>query len=61
MNFSYCFLAASILHSNHEQRKYLMDGTWAPIKSPNCVPHDVGCPGEQFSCDQHIVMIFLFH
>uniref|UniRef100_H2YFK9 Glucosylceramidase n=1 Tax=Ciona savignyi TaxID=51511 RepID=H2YFK9_CIOSA len=40
----YVFLSASILHSNPTQRKYLMDGMIAPAKTPNVVPHDVGCP-----------------
>jgi len=40
------FAAASILHSNTTARKYLMDGTLAPIKTPNVVPHDIGCPGD---------------
>uniref|UniRef100_H2YFL5 Glycosyl-hydrolase family 116 catalytic region domain-containing protein n=1 Tax=Ciona savignyi TaxID=51511 RepID=H2YFL5_CIOSA len=40
--------AASILHSNPTQRKYLMDGMIAPAKTPNVVPHDVGCPGKGY-------------
>uniref|UniRef100_H2YFL4 Glucosylceramidase n=1 Tax=Ciona savignyi TaxID=51511 RepID=H2YFL4_CIOSA len=38
----------NILHSNPTQRKYLMDGMIAPAKTPNVVPHDVGCPGKGY-------------
>ncbi|CAK8694587.1 unnamed protein product [Clavelina lepadiformis] len=40
-------IAASILHSNPEPMQYLMDGVAAPVKTPNCVPHDVGCPDDE--------------
>uniref|UniRef100_H2YFL0 Glucosylceramidase n=1 Tax=Ciona savignyi TaxID=51511 RepID=H2YFL0_CIOSA len=42
------WVSASILHSNPTQRKYLMDGMIAPAKTPNVVPHDVGCPGKGY-------------
>uniref|UniRef100_H2YFL3 Glucosylceramidase n=1 Tax=Ciona savignyi TaxID=51511 RepID=H2YFL3_CIOSA len=42
------YWSASILHSNPTQRKYLMDGMIAPAKTPNVVPHDVGCPGKGY-------------
>nr|CAB3248405.1 non-lysosomal glucosylceramidase [Phallusia mammillata] len=40
-------IAASILHANPTRRKYLMDGDWAPAKTANVVPHDIGCPDDE--------------
>ncbi|XP_078484409.1 non-lysosomal glucosylceramidase [Ciona intestinalis] len=40
-------IATSILHSNPQPHKYLMDGVTAPVKTPNVVPHDVGCPDDE--------------
>ena len=53
----FTFAAASILHSNPEPKKYLMDGISAPTKTPNCVPHDVGCPGKIFQL--LFILVFL--
>ena len=60
----FLFLAAGILSSNMEERKYLMKGVWAPVKTPNCVPHDIGCPGMLLTLSlrliQQCVMVYRY-
>merc|ERR1739838_442311 len=39
--------AIGILQSEVKRRQYLMDGVYAPAKTPNCGPHDLGCPDDE--------------
>ena len=47
--------AIAILQKEPENRQYLMDGCYAPAKTPNVVPHDLGCPG-----NYDVIMKFFF-
>ncbi|XP_053560394.1 non-lysosomal glucosylceramidase [Bombina bombina] len=40
-------IAASVLQEDPENRRYLMSGSVAPVKTRNVVPHDVGDPEEE--------------
>ena len=38
--------AASVLHSDIENRLMMMEGHMAQRKVPSCIPHDIGDPGD---------------
>jgi len=40
-------IAASVLHSDIENRLMMMEGHMAQRKVPSCIPHDIGDPGEE--------------
>lgn len=40
-------MAAAVLQQDLEQRRYLMSGALAPVKTRNVVPHDVGDPDDE--------------
>lgn len=39
--------AIGILQSESNNRQYLMNGEYSPAKTPNVVPHDLGCPDDE--------------